>query len=241
MMRLDKFLVAMEVGSRSQVKDIIKKGFITIDDKICKNPDFKFDENTCQVTYMGKVLQYVQFEYYMLNKPKGVVTATQDNHDQTVMDLLNVTRKKDLFPVGRLDKDTEGLLLITNDGALAHTLLSPQKHVDKTYLVKLRDDITQSAVQALEQGVDIGEEKMTLPAKVVVLDPLHIELTIQEGKFHQVKRMLQAVDNEVIYLKRISFGSLQLDETLAAGHFRLLNEDEITSLRTDAGQNRRNK
>ncbi len=236
MMRLDKFLVACEVGSRSQVKNFIKKGLVAIDDVICKDADYKFDENSCTVTFQGQPLVYQTFEYYMLNKPQGVVTATQDNHDKTVMDLLNITRKKDLFPVGRLDKDTEGLLLITNDGALAHTLLSPKKHVDKTYLVKLRDTIIPSAIQSLEQGVDIGEEKNTMPAKIKINNEKEILLTIHEGKFHQVKRMLQAVDNEVIFLKRITFGSLTLDDDLKQGAFRPLNPAEIQSLRKDAGQ-----
>lgn len=234
MMRLDKFLAACEVGSRSQVKNFIKKGLVTIDNVVCKDADYKFDENTCKVTFQGRPLVYQTFEYYMLNKPQGVVTATQDNHDKTVMDLLNVTRKKDLFPVGRLDKDTEGLLLITNDGALAHTLLSPKKHVDKTYLVRLREAITSQAVQELEQGVDIGEEKCTMPAKIKVNNDKEILLTIQEGKFHQVKRMLQAVNNEVIFLKRITFGSLQLDTGLKQGEFRPLTDAEISALRKDA-------
>lgn len=235
MMRLDKFLVACEIGSRSQVKNFIKKGLITIDGKVCKDADFKFDENHCEVTYLGQPLKYQQFEYYMLNKPQGVITATQDTHDRTVMDLLTDVQKKELFPVGRLDKDTEGLLLITNDGALAHTLLSPKKHVDKTYLVGLRSSIREEDISMLEKGVDIGEQKRTLPAKVVVLDPLHIELTIHEGKFHQVKRMLQTVNNEVTYLKRISFGSLPLDVTLEPGEYRELTEKEVCILKTDAG------
>lgn len=234
MMRLDKFLVAMEVGSRSQVKNLIKKGLISIDGTVCKDADYKFDEINSKVCYMGQHLQYTEFVYYMLHKPAGVVTATQDNHDKTVMDLLINVNKKDLFPVGRLDKDTEGLLLITNDGSLAHTLLSPKKHVDKTYLVKLRDDISSQAITQLEQGVNIGEEKDTLPAKIEVLNTKTIKLIIHEGKFHQVKRMLQAVNNEVIYLKRISFGSLVLDEKLQPGSFRPLTEQEIISLHTDA-------
>ncbi len=236
MMRLDKFLVACDVGSRSQVKNFIKKGLVAIDDVICKDADYKFDENICKVTFQGQPLIYQTFEYYMMNKPQGVVTATRDNHDKTVMDLLNVTRKKDFFPVGRLDKDTEGLLLITNDGALAHILLSPKKHVDKTYLVKLKDNITRQAIQALETGVDIGEEKPTMPAHICVNNEKEILLTIHEGKFHQVKRMLQAVDNEVVFLKRIRFGSLTLDDNLEQGAFRPLNPEEIQSLRRDAGQ-----
>lgn len=235
MMRLDKFLTACEVGTRSEVKNIIKKGQITIDGSICKNADYKFDEETCVVCFQGKELIYKAFQYFMLNKPQDVVSATQDNHDKTVLDLLKNVRKKDLFPVGRLDKDTEGLLILTNDGALAHSLLSPKKHVDKTYFVGLRSPISEEDITKLEQGVDIGEEKLTLPAKVVVLDPRHIELTIHEGKFHQVKRMLQAVSNEVTLLKRISFGSLSLDSSLEPGSYRELTETEVMLLKQDAG------
>ena len=235
MIRLDKFLTACEVGTRSEVKNIIKKGQITIDGIICKNADYKFNEETCVVCFQGKELVYKAFQYFMLNKPQDVVSATQDNHDKTVLDLLKNVRKKDLFPVGRLDKDTEGLLILTNDGALAHSLLSPKKHVDKTYFVGLRSPISEEDITKLEQGVDIGEEKLTLPAKVVVLDSLHIELTIHEGKFHQVKRMLQAVSNEVTLLKRISFGSLSLDSSLEPGSYRELTETEVMLLKQDAG------
>ena len=169
--------------------------------------------------------------YYMLNKPQGVVSATMDNHDKTVLDLLKDAPGKDLFPVGRLDKDTEGLLLITNDGELSHNLLSPKKHVDKTYLVETRELVTSEMVQRLEQGVDIGEEKLTLPAKVKILEDKKIELTITEGKFHQVKRMLKAVENEVVYLKRLTMGSLVLDEKLALGEYRCLTEEEVSKLK----------
>ncbi len=234
MMRLDKFLVTMELGTRSEVKNIIKKGQITIDGIVCKNADYKFNEETSLVCFQGKALSYKAFQYYMLNKPQGVVSATEDNHDKTVLDLLRDVRKKDLFPVGRLDKDTEGLLLLTNDGALAHSLLSPKKHVDKTYLVGLRSPLSEADITQLETGVDIGEEKLTLPAKVKVLDPLQIELTIHEGKFHQVKRMLQAVSNEVIYLKRILFGSLSLDSSLDLGEYRELTDEEVQLLKKAA-------
>ena len=167
----------------------------------------------------------------MLHKPQGVVTATHDNHDKTVMDLLDSSvRKKDLFPVGRLDKDTEGLLLITNDGDLAHKLLSPKKHVDKTYLVYLAETIHDADIRKLESGVDIGEDKLTLPAKAIKLTDKAMKLTICEGKFHQVKRMLKAVDNEVVYLKRLTFGNLTLDEDLESGKYRPLSEDEIQAL-----------
>lgn len=230
MMRLDKFLTACEVGSRSQVKTLVKKGLVTVNDMVCKDAEQKIDENTDKIAYMGKLLQYTQYQYYILHKPQGVVTATEDNHDKTVMDLLGEVRKKDLFPVGRLDKDTEGLLLITNDGALAHALLSPKKHVDKTYRVRCREVFRTEDAAQLEQGVDIGDDKPTLPAKVEVLGERELLLTIHEGRFHQVKRMLQAVGNEVVYLKRESFGSLTLDENLKLGEYRELSTEEIAAL-----------
>lgn len=232
MMRLDKFLVSMEIGSRSQVKDYIKKGFVKVNGQKVKSGDQKIDEENDEIDYNGQKLCYTKYVYYMLHKPAGVVTATQDNHDKTVMDLLEPSvRKKDLFPVGRLDKDTEGLLLITNDGELAHKLLSPKRHVDKTYLAELALPICEQAIMDLEEGVDIGEEKPTLPAKVEKVSEKSIRLTIHEGKFHQVKRMLKAVENEVVYLKRLTFGSLILEETLDAGKYRSLSECEILELR----------
>lgn len=231
MIRLDKFLCELEIGTRSQVKDMIKKGMIFVDDEIVKKADYKFDEMTAKVCVNGKELSYQKFFYYMLHKPQGVVSATNDNHDTTVLDLLKDAPGKDMFPVGRLDKDTEGLLLITNDGELSHNLLSPKKHVEKTYLVETKETITDEMKQCLEQGVDIGEEKITLPAKVKVLENNKIELTITEGKFHQVKRMLKAVDNEVVYLKRLSMGSLRLDENLPLGEYRCLTKEELENLK----------
>ena len=231
MIRLDKFLCEMEIGTRSQVKDIIKKGMVSVDGEIVKKADFKFDEKRAKVCVKDKEISYQKFYYYMLNKPAGVVSATTDYHDKTVMDLLKDAPGKDLFPVGRLDKDTEGLLLITNDGDLSHNLLSPKKHIDKVYLVEAAKIVTAEMIQQLEQGVDIGEEKLTLPAKVEKLEEKKIELTITEGKFHQVKRMLKAVGNEVTYLKRLSMGSLKLDESLVLGEYRCLTEVEIEKLK----------
>ena len=231
MIRLDKFLCEMEIGTRSQVKDIIKKGMVSIDGEVIKKADYKFDENSARVCVKDKEISYQKYFYYMLNKPAGVVSATTDNHDKTVLDLLKDASGKDLFPVGRLDKDTEGLLLITNDGELSHNLLSPKKHVEKTYLVKTGETVTTDMIQALEQGVDIGEEKLTLPAKVKVIEEKEIELTITEGKFHQVKRMLKAVGNEVVYLKRLSMGNLKLDEALRLGEYRSLTEKEAKDLK----------
>ena len=230
MMRLDKFLVSLEIGSRSQVKALIKKGLITVNGTVCKDAEQKVDENTDNIAYQGEPLHYIKYQYYMLHKPQGVVTATQDAHDKTVMDLLGEVHGKDLFPVGRLDKDTEGLLLITNDGALAHNLLSPKKHVDKTYRLKCRDVVTAQDAIRLEQGVDIGDDKPTLPAKVRLLSERELLLTIHEGRFHQIKRMLQAIGNEVVYLKRETFGPLTLDENLEPGAFRELTDTEIQQL-----------
>lgn len=232
MMRLDKFLVTMEICSRSQAKDIVKQGHITINGQVCKKADIKINEDVDIVAYKGQPIQYNEFYYYMLHKPQEVVTATQDNHNKTVMELLDSNiRRKDLFPVGRLDKDTEGLLLITNDGELAHLLLSPKRHVDKTYLVHLAKSIDEESLKKLSEGVDIGEDELTLPANVVKVDDKIIHLTIHEGKFHQVKRMLKAVGNEVVYLKRLTFGSLTLDESLICGSYRPLTDHEIIELR----------
>ena len=231
MIRLDKFLCEMEIGTRSQVKEMIKKGLVTVDGEVIKKADFKFEESKAKVFVKEKEVSYQKFYYYMLHKPAGVVSATVDNHDRTVMELLKDAPGKDLFPVGRLDKDTEGLLLITNDGELSHNLLSPKKHVDKTYLVETRENITKKMMQELEEGVDIGEDKPTMPAKVKLVEDKKMELTIREGKFHQVKRMLQAVENEVIYLKRLSMGSLVLDEKLGLGEFRCLTKQEIEDLK----------
>ena len=231
MIRLDKFLCEMEMGTRSQVKDLIKKGMVTVDGEVIKKAEYKFDESKAKVYVKEKEVAYQKFYYYMLHKPAGVVSATVDNHDRTVMELLKDAPGKDLFPVGRLDKDTEGLLLITNDGELSHNLLSPKKHVDKTYLVETRECISDKMMQELEEGVDIGEDKPTMPAIVKLLEDKKLELTIREGKFHQVKRMLQAVENEVVYLKRLSMGSLVLDEKLGLGEFRCLTNQEIEDLK----------
>jgi len=220
----------MNIGSRSQVKALVKQGQVTVNGGIVRSADQKIDEFRDEVAFQGKILRYQEFHYYMLNKPQGVVTATKDNTCSTVMDLLPAELRKKLFPVGRLDKDTEGLLLITNDGDLAHRMLSPTKHVDKTYHVTIAHSLSEKECQALEQGVDIGEDSLTRPAKVEILEGKIILLTIHEGKFHQVKRMLKAVGNEVTALKRISFGPLMLDETLKPGEYRELTDAEVRKL-----------
>lgn len=231
MIRIDKFLCEMNIGSRSEVKNYLKQGLVTVNGNIVKKADIKLDEEKDVVTYKGETVKYSRYVYYMLHKPAGVVSATNDNTCRTVNELLKNTGYTDIFPVGRLDKDTEGLLLMTNDGKLAHNLLSPQKHVAKTYLAVLKEEISKEDILCLESGVDIGEEKPTRQAKVEVMDSKSIRITITEGKFHQVKRMLHAVGNEVVYLKRLSMGSLELDESLAVGEYRELTELEIDVLK----------
>ena len=236
--RLDKFLADMGLGTRSEVKKEIKKGSIQVNGMTVKNPEYKIDTGKDQVTAKGQQVSYAELEYYMLNKPAGVVSATEDKREKTVVELITEKRRKDLFPVGRLDKDTEGLLLITNDGTLANELLSPRKHVDKTYFVKVKEPVSTEHVKLLETGVDIGEEKLTLPGKISRMAPERTSLclTIREGKFHQIKRMFQAVDNEVLYLKRLSMGTLELDENLEPGAYRPLTQEEIKRLKEHAGK-----
>lgn len=232
-MRLDKFLCDTAGLTRTEAKNAVKKGQIAVNGQVQKAANFKVKENTDTVTFQGKPLSYAAFHYYMLHKPAGVITATEDKKESTVMDILKEEKVKNLFPVGRLDKDTEGLLLITDDGELAHNLLSPKKHVDKEYLVKVRDSISEEDCRKLSEGVDIGDEKPTAPAKVERMAEKEILLTIREGRFHQVKRMLQAVGNEVLYLKRLSMGSLRLPEDLEKGAYRPLSEEEIYKIKGD--------
>lgn len=232
--RLDKYLSEMSVGTRSEVKQMIRKGQVSVNGAVSKKPEQKVDAEKDHIEVNGTEVSFVSEEYIMLHKPAGVVSATKDNHDQTVLDLIKEKKRNDLFPVGRLDKDTEGLLLLTNDGALAHQMLSPKKHVDKTYYATIQGRVTDEDVEAFFKGLDIGEEKLTMPAKLVIekADAIsEIRVTIQEGKFHQVKRMFEAVGKKVLYLKRLTFGPLVLDETLRPGEYRYLTEEEIRDLK----------
>ncbi len=226
MLRLDKFLCDAGIGSRSQVKVFLKQGLIKVNGEIIKKPEFKVEEEQDSVTFQGKEIKYRKYVYYMLNKPKGVVSATRDNLDRTVTDLIKDSGHQNLFPVGRLDKDTEGLLIMTNDGDLAHRLLSPKKHVDKVYYVELDKMLTEEGRRMLETGIDIGEEKPTLPANAQRISDTSLYLAIREGKYHQVKRMLKAVGCEVTYLKRIAMGAISLDKNLPCGCYRELTEEE---------------
>lgn len=232
-LRLDKYLADMNIGTRSELKTWIRKGRVKVNADICRSPEQKVSAADV-ICFDDKQINYVDYVYLMLHKPAGVVSATNDNVSRTVLDLVEDKQRKDLFPVGRLDKDTEGLLLLTNDGDLAHRLLSPKKHVDKVYYAKINGRVTEEDDKAFQEGVDIGEERMTLPAKLKIISSdeiSEIELTLQEGKFHQVKRMFEAVGKEVIYLKRISMGSLILDPSLAPGEYRSLTEEELEQLK----------
>lgn len=235
-LRLDKYLTELGIGTRSEVKKLIKGKQITVNGLTATKPEMKVNEKADEVCLHGEKLTYASYEYYLFHKPAGCVSATEDNIHQTVMDYLTDTVRKDLFPVGRLDIDTEGLLLITNDGALAHALLSPSRHVAKTYYAKVAGKVTEKDVNLFGKGVDIGEDKLTKPAKLVILtsgDLSEIELTITEGKFHQVKRMFEAVGKRVVYLKRLSMGPLVLPENLAVGEYRPLTAEELAALKGD--------
>ncbi|HPY57234.1 MAG TPA: pseudouridine synthase, partial [Sedimentibacter sp.] len=208
-LRIDKMLSNSGIGSRKQIKTDARKGFIEVNGAVEKDSSKIIDTETDTVKYKGEVIKYTQYIYLMMNKPRGVVSATEDNYDKTVIDLLDDEEKfYEPFPVGRLDKDSEGLLLITNDGKLAHDLLSPRKHVDKTYYVEVAEEVTEDDIRAFEEGVILKEDNYkTLPAKLQIMEsgyPSICLVTIKEGKFHQVKRMFNAVNNEVTYLKRIS-------------------------------------
>lgn len=231
--RLDKYLADMGCGTRSQVKREIAGGSVMVNGVPARRPEDKIDTEKDSVVFRGSPVGYVEYEYFMLNKPAGVVSATEDRKERTVLDLIDARQRKDLFPVGRLDKDTEGLLLITNDGEMAHRLLSPKKHVDKVYYAKVAGRITEEHVRLFAEGVDIGDEKPTHPAELTVLSSgeiSEIELVIREGRFHQVKRMFQAAGGEVTYLKRLRMGSLVLDGELEPGEYRKLTEEEVRAL-----------
>ncbi len=248
LIRLDKMLANAGVGSRTQVKYHIKKGLVTVNGTPASKPELKVDPDKDTICINGEPINTSLAEYFILNKPAGYVSATKDNIHSDVVSLIDSTRK-DLFPVGRLDKDTEGLLLITNDGALAHNMLSPKKHVEKTYYAVIDGIVTDDDVTVFAQGVNIGDEDLNvaLPAKLTILnEPLssyyngvdsekdknvsYITVTITEGKFHQVKRMFHAIGKEVLYLKRISFGPLTLPEDLPISKSRKLTVNELKLL-----------
>jgi len=233
-MRLDKFLAHTGFGTRREVKMLIKSKAIQVNDVTVKDSSMHVNEHNDRVSIYGEVVEYKQFIYLMLNKPAGVVSATDDTRDKTVIDLLDDdVRHFEPYPVGRLDKDTVGLLLLTNDGALTHRLLSPNKDVPKVYFAKVQGIVNKTDVEAFNNGVTLDDGYHTKPGILQVLKSgtiSEIELTITEGKFHQVKRMFEAVGKKVIYLKRLSMGALKLDNALAEGNYRELSEEELLQI-----------
>ena len=235
-MRLDKFLVACAVGSRTEVKNFLKTGRVTVNGKKEKSAKLQIDEETDEICFDGQKLDYEEFVYYMMNKPQGVISATEDPKHKTVLDLLDdLARSKEVFPVGRLDIDTHGLLLLTNDGKLAHALLSPKRHVDKTYLAQVKGIMTPEDIEVFAQGIPL-KDFTCQPAKLelVSLDTEEnqslVRVTIAEGKFHQVKRMVAYCGKEVVNLQRLTMGTLTLDEGLKRGEWRRLTKEELKGL-----------
>lgn len=229
-MRLDRYLAEMGAGSRSELKKAIRAGRVTVNGSVMRDPagQIRADDEVCLDNIR---IAYEKYVYYMLHKPAGVISATEDKRQQTVLDLIDERQRKGLFPVGRLDRDTEGLLLITNDGELAHRLLSPKKHVDKVYFARLDGPVGEAERKMFAEGLRVDDTLTALPADLEILDPAsEVRVTIREGKFHQVKRMFEAVGREVLYLKRLSMGPLFLDESLPIGAYRRLTSEELSAI-----------
>ena len=233
-MRLDKLLANMGYGSRKEVKQLLKQKAVTVDGAYVKDAALHVDPEKQDVSVFGERVIYTEFVYIMMNKPPGVISATEDLRDETVIDLLDpLLQHFEPFPVGRLDKDTEGLLLLTNDGILAHNLLSPKKHVPKVYYAQIEGIVTDEDCEKFAQGVELDDGYVTKPGELIILKSAkqsEIELMIQEGKFHQVKRMFEAVGKRVTYLKRLSMGNLKLDDNLELGEYRELTAEELAGL-----------
>lgn len=236
MERIDKILANLGYGSRKEIKKLAKKGDIEVEGKIIKDVSAKVDPNTMVIKVFGEEILYRKYVYIMLNKPNGVVSATHDNYDETVIDLLPIEYQ--VFkpaPVGRLDKDTVGLLLLTNDGELNHRLTSPKHHVDKVYYAEIDQKVDENDIEEFKKGIVLEDDYECLPAKLEIITAnehgSEILLTIREGKFHQVKRMFIARGKEVVFLKRVKMGPLELDENLAEGLFRELTQEELAQLK----------
>ena len=241
-MRLDKFLVACAVGSRTEVKNFLKAGRVTVNGKKEKSAKLQINEERDEIRFDGQVLEYEEFVYYMMNKPQGVISATEDSKHRTVLDLLDdLARTKEVFPVGRLDIDTHGLLLLTNDGQLAHALLSPKRHVDKTYLAHVEGIMTQEDVETFVKGIPLKDftcqpAKLEIVSVNLVKNQSLVRVTIAEGKFHQVKRMVAYCGKEVVDLQRLTMGTLALDENLERGEWRRLTKEELEELLASIAQ-----
>ncbi|MBE6124117.1 MAG: rRNA pseudouridine synthase [Erysipelotrichaceae bacterium] len=232
-MRLDKLLSSSGLGTRKEVKELIRKKHVIVNNKIITNDDFKVDENTDIIFVDGEEIKYQKYIYIMLNKPAGVVSATFDSKEKTVIDLVSEYSHYDLFPFGRLDKDTEGLLILSNDGKLAHNLLSNKKHVTKKYYVEVLGKLNENDINIFKEGITIDGNEKCLPAVLEIIESNEKSrcfVTITEGKYHQVKRMFETLKKPVIYLKRVEFGSIHLDSSLSLGQYRLLKEEELNIL-----------
>lgn len=231
MERLDKFLANNGVGTRKEVRLLIKKSNVTVNGIIIKDETCKIDEDLDCVCVLDKQIKNQPFVYLMLNKPQNYISATFDKKEKVVLDLINDYKHLDLFPVGRLDKDTEGLLLLTNDGDLAHNLLNPKKRVPKVYYVETENPITLATIETFKKGI-VFKDYTSMPAEINIIDKKIAQVTIYEGKFHQVKNMFSYCDNSVVYLKRIAFKNLELDSNLELGQYRHLTEEELLILKS---------
>lgn len=229
-MRLDKFLANSGIGSRKEVKELIKQGLVFVNDERIKNSDKNINEIKDVIKIRDKCIEYRKYVYIMLNKPQNVISATEDNKHKTVIDLIKGYDTYNIFPVGRLDIDTEGLLLLTNDGKLSHNLLSPKKHVEKEYFVKLKENINDIDINKVENNIELEDGYICKKAKIKRLSKNELNISITEGKFHQVKRMFKAVGNEVIFLKRVRMANILLDKNLKSGEYRELTENELKGL-----------
>ncbi|MEG1287537.1 pseudouridine synthase [Clostridium sp.] len=237
MERLDKILANLGYGSRKELKGTCRKGLVRVNGVIIKDSGAKVDPENDEIVINGEQIFYRKFIYLMMNKPDGVISATRDNRDETVIDLLEIDHQSfEPFPVGRLDKDTVGLLFLTNDGELNHRLISPKWHVDKVYSAKINKEVTESDIEAFKNGITLDDGYLCKEAKLEIVSASEMEsdviITIQEGKFHQVKRMFEAVGKEVTYLKRVEFGTIKLDETLTEGEYRELTDEELAILKS---------
>lgn len=234
--RLDKIIASTGKWSRREVKELARRGLVTVNGSAVRLVEEKFDPETVEISVKGEALSYHRYTWIMLNKPAGCLSATEDGRGKTVLDLLPLElRRKKLFPVGRLDKDTEGLLLLTDEGPLAHTLLSPRRHVDKVYYVRTAGRLTEEDCRAFAAGLSLGDGLQCLPAKLEILsagEGSEAHVILREGKFHQIKRMLASRGKPVVYLERIQMGPLPLDRELPRGAFRFLTEEEVAELHT---------
>lgn len=230
MIRLDKYLTECGIGTRNDVKKIIRQGQITVNGQVIKGADYKVDTQNDIICKNGKEISYEKYSYYIFHKPAGCITANTDDNHKTIMDYLPKEISRKCSAVGRLDKDTEGLLLLTNDGGLSHKLRSPAHHVPKTYYVKVDSLLPKTAIEAFQNGIDIGDDKPTKPAVLEILTDYTANITITEGRYHQVKRMFHAIGCEVIYLKRLSMGNIGLND-LKIGEYRKLTDEEVELLK----------